>query len=168
MTVIYFTMKKIRCETDLVFDKFEIGSGKRKQSPFWSKLELRWWNLVVKHFSSISDMPCEKSNQIKFDKNQMKTGQGTHRLWSWSSKYPAQRASLVTHPFSYSKIERNTCTGSSALLGLNVRLAIEPIVLYSSPQPGPRSRPDKVFSAVIFLQSLDSCKHLYDFEKPKQ
>jgi len=42
MTAIYFTMKKIRCETDLVFDKFEIGSGKRQQSPFWSKLELRW------------------------------------------------------------------------------------------------------------------------------
>ena len=41
MTFIYYFMKKIRCETDLVFDKFKIGSGKRQQSPFWSKLELR-------------------------------------------------------------------------------------------------------------------------------
>ena len=61
---------------------------------------------------------------------------------------------MVTHPFSYSKIERNTCTGSSALLGLNVRLAIEPMVLYSSPQPGPRSRPDEVFGAVNFSKVL--------------
>ena len=57
MSPIYFTMKKIWCETDLVLDKFEIGSGKRQKSSYWSKLELRWWNLVVKHFSSFSGMP---------------------------------------------------------------------------------------------------------------
>ena len=45
MSPIYFTMKKIWCETDLVLDKFEIGSGKRQKSSYWSKLELRWWNI---------------------------------------------------------------------------------------------------------------------------
>ena len=66
MTFIYYFMKKIRCETDLVFDKFKIGSGKRQQSPFWSKLELRWWNLVMKHFSSFSGMPCTESKSNIF------------------------------------------------------------------------------------------------------
>ena len=39
---VWVTMKKIWCETDLVLDKFEIGSGKRQKSSYWSKLELRW------------------------------------------------------------------------------------------------------------------------------
>ena len=38
MSPIYFTMKKIWCETDLVLDKFEIGSGKRQKSSYWSLL----------------------------------------------------------------------------------------------------------------------------------
>ena len=58
MTPICYFMEKIWCETDLVFDEFEIGGEKKKKSSYWSKLELRWWNLVVKHFSSVSDMPC--------------------------------------------------------------------------------------------------------------
>ena len=41
MRPIYYFIKKICCETDLVFDEFEIGSGKRLKSPSWSKFELR-------------------------------------------------------------------------------------------------------------------------------
>ena len=42
MTFIYYFMEKIWCETDLVFDEFEIDGGKRQKSFYWSKLELRW------------------------------------------------------------------------------------------------------------------------------
>ena len=48
-------MKKICCETDLVLNEFEIDVAKRQKSSYWSKLELRWWNLVMKHFTSISE-----------------------------------------------------------------------------------------------------------------
>ena len=63
MTPLYYFMKKIRCETDLVVYDFEIVAAKRQKSPYWSKFELRWWNLVVKHFTSISGMPCQPTDE---------------------------------------------------------------------------------------------------------
>ena len=63
MTPIYYFMKKIWCETDLVFDEFEIGGGKNKKSSYWSKLEL------MKHFSSVSDMPCKTASRRTTDAN---------------------------------------------------------------------------------------------------
>ena len=52
MTPIYYFMKKIWCETDLVFDEFEKGGGKKEEL-----LLVKIGTKVVKHFSSVSDMP---------------------------------------------------------------------------------------------------------------
>ena len=94
---------------------------------YWSKLELRWWNLVMKHFSSVSGMPCrgqalisegilyklEKS--ITFEKSKILACTQSPECCTDSEKSLCSCSGMYIHSFKANIVKQILCEWKSLL-----------------------------------------------------